>query len=403
MTNKRKKKRNNFWAIVGALAAIIIPFIIYALQKSDSTIECLTSCPYIICKNNCDKEYIPDQAVNRTPLAIRKEEYISARALKKMNLEEYSSEKVSEIQKQTFYDALEKLSITNQGLLNTSKIKRLMEADNLSVNEFFENRDYLDNFILIYQEGATYQCNSCEYAYSIELLSPKDKQYQIPEDIRTTVYKYLEKEGGIPRINLDHQNQMTIDLSNIFVNLINNAQFNKEMLPLIEKHKNVFNFLDDESALFLEKIKNKETVIHFPRGSYYINSLSRIIINNIYQRLEELIYQKPDQKIEVICVGYTDASKILAPISYNGMAQSGNEPIRMDEAGLPFIQPEIKNNLELSFARAYEGASYFNERINKELRQKGKVSVFYQGKGVAYQAQNPWQKRRIEFIIRNKS
>jgi len=289
-----------------------------------------------------------------------------------------------------------------------------------------------DAFRQIDAMGRTYRRARPHYSEGLRRLTEQNDQSILREDLRfaravevydhtRSQYRYvlevwvrrlpdlvpqLDQELGRylgaarPRVE---KGEIVFDLTRIIGQLKNDKSFQSRLKALRgdKKFRSSIRYKDDDTQNFLDVASGVQVKIQgYERGQYSVNSLVGAIIERsvaveIYKNLDAY------RDLTVICEGGTDSLRISSPLAYEGNARVTSRGERLDprsRQGRP-LSSGIRNNIDLSFARGYEGLRALAQILDSAL-SSGRIRMFYTGKGiVATQGGDRPDSRQIIFRI----
>ena len=259
------------------------------------------------------------------------------------------------------------------------------------------DRSVLAQDIVFIKAAEVYDYRHHEYRYSVELgvLKLPRLMPQIEVDLTRSL-------GKIPPVR-DHDT-VVFDVAA----MLGALKSDPELLARLRSYKDdrafqeAIKYKDDDTQSFIGATQGLKVLIQgYDRGQYTINSL----IGSIVQAsVAPTLLRELDRhrSLTVVCEGATDSLPISRALPYRGDGRSGAKgqelPLTASQ-GYP-LNAGIRNNLDLSFARGYEGIRALAQILGPVLKG-GRVKLIYTGAGVsASRAGDQPESRRITYRIR---
>lgn len=142
----------------------------------------------------------------------------------------------------------------------------------------------------------------------------------------------------------------------------------------------------------------------FEPGDYGIPSFMVAVLQEVV--MPELIafIQKSRSPVEIASIGHTDDAVVHRPIEYSGcgiLTRARGQVIPFDPRTPCRASPYIRNNDQLSFARAFEGAALLHQLLS-ETPYGNRIRYTYTGQGSTQASQNRKESRRIIYRITSR-
>lgn len=245
------------------------------------------------------------------------------------------------------------------------------------------------------QEIYRYQHHEYKYAVDLGVLKLPRLMPQIEADLT----RFL---GRIEPLQSD--GVVVFDIAAILAELKKDPEF----LARLRSYKDdrrfqaSIRYKDDDTQSFIGATQGLQVLIHgYDRGQYTINSLIGSIIQGTVAPtiLRELGRRK---SLTVLCEGATDSLSISGTLPYRGDGRAGakGEELPLGASRGRVLSTGLRDNLDLSFARGYEGARALQQILGPVL-QSGRVQLVYTGAGVsASKAGDQPESRRITYKLR---
>jgi hypothetical protein len=259
-----------------------------------------------------------------------------------------------------------------------------------------EDKSVLAQDVVFLKALEIYDYQHCEYKYTVELGVLKVPRLMLP--LEADFKNFLEKIR--PREN---NGVVIFDLAAILSQLRADPQFLARLRgykgdPAFESS---LHFKDDDTQRFLRASQGFQVKIGgYNRGQYNANSLVGSIIQGAVTPTI-LKYLGQYRSVDVLCEGAADALQITKALDYQGEGRAGavGEHLPLNSSAGRFLHGGIRNNTDLSFARAYEGIRALEQLLGPAF-QSGRVHLSYTGIGVAAsQSGDQPESRRIIFKI----
>lgn len=252
------------------------------------------------------------------------------------------------------------------------------------------------NYLLIPNFDITIDKDKCSFSIDYKVYTPKT--YIIYQDALT---KILRPDG-----------QQCSSLNSFMTNPIGKIYNPIEISTCINETADfcsVLKNLSSDDKSFLQLVNQYQPWINrcnegktfFETGSIKISKVSKTDIAIFTEVVFFYVKSYPDSKYQITCLGYADEEPVTG-IAYQDkgryLENNRSLPLHTRSRGIP-IGEKIKDNYQLSWARAFEGiqACYdqLAERFPIQLREN--ISFQYRGKGVDRSNNNNAVQRRIEF------
>lgn len=294
-----------------------------------------------------------------------------------------------------------------------------------------KERAYEDAFRKIDAMGRTYRKAQPHYVEGFHRLTDKTDPTILREDIRfiraaevydhkRSQYRYTVDLGirKLPELmpQLDEQlrrfldqmaperdgNEIIFDLNRIVGRLEEDSRFREELERLLrdESFKSSARYKDDDTQRFIDAARGSQVQIQgYEPGQYSVNSLIRSIIQrSVAAKIDATL--EDYKNVIVVCEGATDALMISGSLQYSGKARVAAVGKRIQPGTQEGVQLSgIRNNIDLSFARGYEGARALAQILGPKWRS-GRIQMLYTGMGiVATAGGNQPESRRITFRL----
>lgn len=265
-------------------------------------------------------------------------------------------------------------------------------------NELINTKEHLDKIFTVNQEISDVKLevnDVCALEYKINLYYPHDIKDVLPSEID---YFLRETLKGCSQFESLRQKAINnkIDLAGL-LRCLKSQEYS--LKNLMRKYKGLFEVVDF-GLPWLKKGKS----IRFERGEFSISGIDQLLIDEISKEFARAIREAPNKSYKIICYGYTDTTPVKSIIKYNKKGKFSEEktPISLISSDLDsnYIGPYIKNNNQLSYARAFSGIDYFRSRFSLVNDKRYRVRFQYQGSGADIDKIKEIDKRRIEFILK---
>ncbi|MEM1321616.1 MAG: hypothetical protein AAGG75_15265 [Bacteroidota bacterium] len=261
--------------------------------------------------------------------------------------------------------------------------------------------------ILKVQENLERLPNQKGYRYDLKLCTPKTQELFFPLPDFVSYYVKKTQEFSTVRSNQAH----AVNISKITNELLGNKEF------ITRLRQEVMGMEGLLKVLFIPITADKaDQQLTFNPAMFKLEYIHRIIIRSLLEEYQERIQQAPGQAFTILCRGYADSASIRGSgIPYTGEAHydpQWNRPGKPIATPMDFLQSNgdsigshIKNNYQLSVARAWEGIKYAYA-VYQSGDQAPPANVLqwqYQGMGIAQNgSQAGHSSRRIEFQLIKK-
>lgn len=294
-----------------------------------------------------------------------------------------------------------------------------------------KNRAYEEAFSRIDAMGRTYRSARRHYVDGFHRLTDNKDEAILDEDIRflraVEVYDHTRDQYryvvdlGIRRLphlfpQLDKEllrflrdlnikpvdGEIVFDLNEIVGRLERDPRFTEELRRLLAENSSLMRYKDDDTQRFVSTLSGGDVKIQgYDPGQYSVNSLIGAIIERSVATKVDSLLDEGYKKVTVVCEGAADALQVRSGIKYAGEGRVGDLGQRLrygSQGGVPLSQG-VRNNLDLSFARGYEGMRALAQILRPRLAS-GRLELFYTGKGVVTSAGgNQPESRRITFRL----
>jgi hypothetical protein len=241
------------------------------------------------------------------------------------------------------------------------------------------DRSILAQDIVFITAAEVYDYRHGEYKYSVEL--GVLKLPRLMPQIEADLTRFL---GRVEPLQDD--GTVVFDISAILAELKKDPQFLSRLKSYKDdsKFQASMRYKDDDTQGFIRATQGLQVLIHsYDRGQYTINSLIGSIIQGSVAPtiLRELGRHR---NLTVVCEGATDSLSVGGALPYRGNGRSGVKSVEIPlgaAEGRP-LGSSLRDNLELSFARGYEGARALSQILGPVLKSD-RVQLAYTGVGVA--------------------
>ena len=351
----------------------------------------------------------PDSGIST--VGIDTQYYLQTLVTAEFPLKDYHNKGFNRVRQLTLVEGVKQLKeltleLDDMSMGQVDRFQKDLNKKKVTADNLISGESNLRSIISIYDEKGVFDCENCQYRYQMVIQIPKDPVFRLPEEIRNLITRYLRMDEDLRNlhyVNLENRGRLIIDLSSLVVNLSSNKDFSNELLPLVEKYRDVLRYFDFETQEFIHESLG-EKIINFPIGEYRLNLISSLILDQVYAQYEDIVNENPGRKYNITCIGYADQSRIRSPIHYSGSGafSQNKQAIAIEDLGsFSAIAPDISSNVELSYARSFTGAEYTHRKLQKNTNfmRNENLKVYFQGKGVDPSATNRWKKRRIELHI----
>ena len=235
--------------------------------------------------------------------------------------------------------------------------------------------------IKIYLERETYDWDECKYTYEVELAVPKfpGLGVELDEALRRALRDKLN-------LTKEPRGSNEISIVKLVESLLTDPIFKRKLAEKMadEKFRDDLRFKDDDTQLFMDQASSRKVaeITGYPKGQYRVNALAGSIIKQVVLPAVQFYLQNYGEVI-VDCEGYTDQLRITSGIPYTGSADLNafGTPAEFKPSS-PTSALEIRNNNQLSAARAYEGIAGLTSALGP-MRQRSGLSLRYFGQGAA--------------------
>ena len=282
--------------------------------------------------------------------------------------------------------------------------------------EYYSNRKLvntekgMDN-LLKFKEKIVHSEDSKKCTYTITLYSPKMKMDVLP--MAQIILPYVESTTAFKHFN----SNLSVNISLVVEELLANEKLERQLVRALQRDEGLLKVLKIHIPLNDEA--NYKLLIHklltFSSSKYELEYLHEIIIDQFAHKLRSNLLKNPNGKFVIQCKGYADTSQISGPIPYDGdshcdeRCREDHNHCTLETKTLDFadssgkaIGKHIYCNNQLSYARAYEGIKYLQQKLTALKINKKNITFQYQGLGEDWNiATNNSAKRRIEFHLLN--
>ncbi len=308
-----------------------------------------------------------------------------------------------------FYKDLDKLKSKIIVPINDSLLKVYLEkankknrilADKKVIGNLLIYRDYIPNEKIEFEIP-----DICKFKYNTELLTPKKFENILPRKIYQTITLALDKCDAFQKA-LMNPLDVPVNLSEIYKCLEENPEFLEDLKNIMSEYDTFFKIVDTGLGWI-----GSDKKVYFERGEYKISGFYAIIIDKLLKEYEKYIRNNPNQSV-ITCVGYSDPTPINKKygIKYwsNGNFSPSNKPITYQNGislGGAKIDRYIKENIQLSYGRAFSGIQYIETNFDEKLKKDKRVEIEFQYKGSGIDSGNSDDKykRRIEVSLTKKN
>lgn len=244
-------------------------------------------------------------------------------------------------------------------------------------------------------EWATEDPSRREYTCYYELgvrVEPRLEELDGPFD--AAVQKYLSQ--------LPEGDTLNINLADALDHLLQDPEFRQRVKGVVtdDQRWEPFRYKDDDTQSFLRDVANGQIEIsHYEVGQYWPNAvLTALIARGVRPKVMQFLERY--KRVGVRCIGSADRLPIRRGLAYAGRARllEGERGLELNSSSGRLLSPVLRNNDELSFARAYEALAVLAHNIPKPER----LSLRYLGRGEASggaRAADPFS-RKITFEIK---
>lgn len=214
----------------------------------------------------------------------------------------------------------------------------------------------------------------CEIKVGLDLITPKKVSLIIPLELKDFLYASIAECEEFKKSSLDINSP--VDIVSILDCLMNNPSFQVGLSRLLDKYR---------SYTRIVNLGIYDAEFFFQKGEYILPGIYKTIIDAIIEKYVIQISQSAGgKKYIILCRGYADTSGIgrngIVYGNRGGYAASGTRLLQTDNSNP--IGPFIKDNLQLSYARAFEGILYVKESFSLPLGEdEYNVSFMYAGEG----------------------
>ena len=263
------------------------------------------------------------------------------------------------------------------------------------------NRDkYVDRVFTIDQDIEQFELavdDVCSLKYKVNLFYPKDLRSILPAEIELFL---RDKVRNCPEFKTLRKNPLDtrIDLAALLTCL----KDHEDSLKLVmQKYDALFRMVD----LGFDWIK-PDGSIRFQLGDFDVSGVDKLLIDELIKEFVREIRARPQKEYEIICSGFADPNKVSS-IGYSKMGRfsTSAQPIDILDWSVKetdSIRPAIRNNTQLSFARAFSGISYLAAHFPLSSDHRYQIQYKYKGEGVDRRSRSNRDKRRIEFVLKAK-
>ncbi|MEL6671618.1 MAG: hypothetical protein AAFR61_05480 [Bacteroidota bacterium] len=235
--------------------------------------------------------------------------------------------------------ALDKLDL--DPVVDKNKLLAVLQQDSSLIN-----RDYYTNRIL--QPRDFYQKieGVCEIKVGLELLTPASSSDLLPKEIKTFL---RTKVAACERITNPALNR-SINVVEIFDCLSEDPAFIQELENLLAEFDKYFEIV---------QLGMEEANLYFEAGDFILPGIYKVIIDKILADYARHIQRNSHQKYIILCEGFADRNLVGPsgiPYGFEGRYTGPGQFLEVG-SGIP-IGERIRDNLQLSFARAFKGIEY---------------------------------------------
>lgn len=269
--------------------------------------------------------------------------------------------------------------------------------------------NYIDTFLIKNQSSTIFNYQHINlvsenklFKFNYFFFSPKRFSNYLPDELRNFIDTKIGNDVEYKKImksNLD--SGLTINLASIILNIFNDLKQDREFQRCKTKYTVLLNMLDLESQYSFSFDLNKNTLT-FETAQYELSIIVSLILDKILQRLT-IIYQKDKVvQLKFLCIGYTDSIQVnnilftFNPVCYDLNLQE----VELGSKTNYIIENFVKNNIELSYCRAFFAINYIATNFYNSSFQYS-----YKGAGVDYYTyQNDscrFYNRRVDLFIKS--
>jgi len=291
------------------------------------------------------------------------------------------------VQKRSYEDAFQKIDAMGRSYsmarpLYIEGFNRLTDSKEQSV---------LGEEIRFLRASEVYDSTRNQYRYVVDL--GVSKSLRLAQELEDALRRALR--GYEPR---QVNGQSYIDVNEVLGHLKNDRSFQTEVRRRLAEDSSSLWYQDDDTLRLMRLIGGAplvESSIYDP-GKYKISAL---ILQPVAQEVAAAL--KHHERVIVVAEGAAEAFSLRSTIPYSGAGRVGKvgELLKFGgQGGLP-VSYGIRNNLDLSFVRGYEGIRTLAEMLGPKIHG-GRIELFYTGKGrVADDSSRRPGSRRLIFRI----
>jgi hypothetical protein len=251
-----------------------------------------------------------------------------------------------------------------------------------------------------YRESFSYDSLSNSVKYVVEFAVPKSIEDYIPAEMRNSVK--AQAKQVIPSFSpVSAGGSITINTNNVIILMKADTVFKNRMKDLLERYMDQLRLFDDETFNNFAELTDTSIIISNYRSAEYVpNGLIRMILSIVAEAVQ--VNVSNIGPLRIVVMGYADQTGV-GRLEYNrgGCWDNGGAPVALGNATCTQMRPFIESNLELSYARAYNGATI----IDQDIRRKSEIDISYLGKGVDNvntTEESKWKARRIEITVQKR-
>ena len=259
-------------------------------------------------------------------------------------------------------------------------------------------------FVLSGKHDDSYDEKKHLYTYIPVLLVPKERYMRYPKNIGDPLSNYLDELYLKEIHELNDKDSVEVVLTGVELDRDKfhlSAKDNSEIVKILK-------YSPKSVGLFIRELINGHNgliVDNFSSGKYEMEgkmeaALIAFVKNFMNERPKGYNY-------DIYCYGYADEKPINSMVVYYGeadFAKGIGQSILLDNLHKPKQAYNIKNNNDLSIARACAGARIIKQSVLSEDNSGSKnprINIYYAGRGVM-NTKNYDQARQIKIIVSKK-
>ena len=281
-------------------------------------------------------------------------------------------------------------------------LDRLLENSKSLYNDLINRSGAVDGYFVLFDHTQRYDKKKEVYVYEPIIYIPKERYARYPESVRVPLNKCIDSMVGEELSKLDDEGEVVLILSGIEVTLDNfriNAEDKKKVNDILAyAPKNIRSFMDD-----IFSGQKGFSIKNFPNGKYEMEGNMLINLKGFVKSFLKI--KQPGYKYDLTCVGYSDKRPVRNRIKYSDKGNLRLPQGVMEQYNIADNDyKDINNNLELSIARAYEGAKIIFDSLDNGLlgiAGRDGINIYYSGGGVYY-SEDYSAARRIKVKITKK-